>query len=153
MLLWRRAGEYSWVAKIADMGMAAERLPTGWRQLHGQVPGTPVYWPPEVHDGLPYTFAGDMFALGHILWQLMAVTSGSVEVRWLRHCHGVDASMLNWTVCLCERAGKERHGEATGEADGSESSEPPYSSAVSAPPLAGCSYPFVIVARVTVLVT
>jgi serine/threonine-protein kinase len=64
----RRAGID--VVKIVDFGIA--RLVTGVRDEDRSISGTPEYMAPEVIGGAPPSFASDVYAVGIILYELLA---------------------------------------------------------------------------------
>src|SRR5262249_21029712 len=64
----RRAGID--VVKIVDFGIA--RLVTGVRDEDRSISGTPEYMAPEVISGAPPSFASDVYAVGIILYELLA---------------------------------------------------------------------------------
>src|SRR5215813_4553884 len=64
----RRAGID--VVKIVDFGIA--RLVTGARDEDRSISGTPEYMAPEVISGAPPSFASDIYAVGIILYELLA---------------------------------------------------------------------------------
>src|SRR5512140_2596592 len=65
----RRAGID--VVKIVDFGIA--RLVTGVRDVEDRsISGTPEYMAPEVISGAPPSFASDIYAVGIILYELLA---------------------------------------------------------------------------------
>src|ERR1700704_4701734 len=64
----RRAGIA--VVKIVDFGIA--RLVTGVRDEDRSISGTPEYMAPEVIGGAPPSFASDIYAVGIILYELLA---------------------------------------------------------------------------------
>ena len=64
----RRAGID--VVKIVDFGIA--RLVTGVRDEDRSISGTPEYMAPEVISGAPPSFASDIYAVGIILYELLA---------------------------------------------------------------------------------
>ncbi len=65
----RRAGID--VVKIVDFGIA--RLVTGVRDIEDRsISGTPEYMAPEVIGGAPPSFASDLYAVGIILYELLA---------------------------------------------------------------------------------
>jgi tetratricopeptide (TPR) repeat protein len=64
----RRAGTD--VVKIVDFGIA--RLVTGARDEDRSISGTPEYMAPEVISGAPPSFASDIYAVGIILYELLA---------------------------------------------------------------------------------
>ncbi|MEO8552699.1 MAG: serine/threonine-protein kinase, partial [Kofleriaceae bacterium] len=66
----RRAGTD--MVKIVDFGIA--RLVTGVRDVNEDrsISGTPEYMSPEVISGAPPSFASDIYALGIILYELLA---------------------------------------------------------------------------------
>ncbi|HSR95880.1 MAG TPA: protein kinase, partial [Kofleriaceae bacterium] len=64
----RRAGID--VVKIVDFGIA--RLVTGARDEDRSISGTPEYMAPEVISGAPPSFASDVYAVGIILYELLA---------------------------------------------------------------------------------
>jgi serine/threonine-protein kinase len=64
----RRAGVD--VVKIVDFGIA--RLVTGARDEDRSISGTPEYMAPEVISGAPPSFASDIYAVGIILYELLA---------------------------------------------------------------------------------
>ena len=64
----RRAGID--VVKIVDFGIA--RLITGVRDEDRSISGTPEYMAPEVISGAPPSFASDIYAVGIILYELLA---------------------------------------------------------------------------------
>ncbi len=64
----RRAGVD--VVKIVDFGIA--RLVTGVREEDRSISGTPEYMAPEVISGAPPSFASDIYAVGIILYELLA---------------------------------------------------------------------------------
>jgi tetratricopeptide (TPR) repeat protein len=64
----RRAGID--VVKIVDFGIA--RLVTGARDEDRSISGTPEYMAPEVISGSPPSFASDLYAVGIILYELLA---------------------------------------------------------------------------------
>ncbi|HEX8108552.1 MAG TPA: protein kinase [Kofleriaceae bacterium] len=64
----RRAGVD--IVKIVDFGIA--RLVTGVREEDRSISGTPEYMAPEVISGSPPSFASDVYAVGIILYELLA---------------------------------------------------------------------------------
>jgi hypothetical protein len=64
----RRAGVD--IVKIVDFGIA--RLVTGVRDEDRSISGTPEYMAPEVISGSPPSFASDVYAVGIILYELLA---------------------------------------------------------------------------------
>ena len=58
------------VVKIVDFGIA--RLVTGVREEDRSISGTPEYMAPEVISGAPPSFASDVYAVGIILYELLA---------------------------------------------------------------------------------
>ncbi|HET9623532.1 MAG TPA: protein kinase [Kofleriaceae bacterium] len=64
----RRAGVDT--VKIVDFGIA--RLVTGARDEDRSISGTPEYMAPEVISGAPPSFASDIYAVGIILYELLA---------------------------------------------------------------------------------
>src|SRR5262245_698620 len=64
----RRAGVD--IVKIVDFGIA--RLITGARDEDRSISGTPEYMAPEVISGAPPSFASDIYAVGIILYELLA---------------------------------------------------------------------------------
>ena len=64
----RRAGID--MVKIVDFGIA--RLVTGVRDEDRSISGTPEYMAPEVISGAPPSFASDVYAVGIILYELLA---------------------------------------------------------------------------------
>jgi serine/threonine protein kinase len=64
------AGEGRW--KVADFGIAKSVQPSGDETATGVVLGTPAYLPPERLLGGDATPAGDLYALGVILYEALA---------------------------------------------------------------------------------
>src|SRR3954452_13984847 len=58
------------IVKIVDFGIA--RLVTGVRDEDRSISGTPEYMAPEVISGAPPSFASDIYAVGIILYELLA---------------------------------------------------------------------------------
>src|SRR5258706_15667015 len=59
------------LVKIVDFGIA--RLVTGVRETEDRsISGTPEYMAPEVISGAPPSFASDLYAVGIILYELLA---------------------------------------------------------------------------------
>lgn len=79
-VLPQSAAACPWIAKVGDMGMAAVQSSAGTWTHPRAVAGTPQYLPPEVRSGrAAYTFAGDVFTMGHVLQALMSVTEMTAD--------------------------------------------------------------------------
>lgn len=92
----RRAGID--VVKIVDFGIA--RLITGARETEDRsISGTPEYMAPEVISGAPPSFASDIYAVGIILYELLAYKTpffaGSTTEILANHLKAVIPSLSN----------------------------------------------------------
>ncbi|MDB4954861.1 MAG: serine/threonine protein kinase [Myxococcales bacterium] len=91
----RRAGID--VVKIVDFGIA--RLVTGVRETEDRlISGTPEYMAPEVISGAPPSFASDIYAMGIILYELLAYKTpffaGSTTEILTNHLKAAPVSLL-----------------------------------------------------------
>jgi hypothetical protein len=91
----RRAGID--VVKIVDFGIA--RLVTGVRETEDRsISGTPEYMAPEVISGAPPSFASDIYAMGIILYELLAYKTpffaGSTTEILTNHLKSAPVSLL-----------------------------------------------------------
>jgi len=92
----RRAGVD--VVKIVDFGIA--RLVTGARETEDRsISGTPEYMAPEVISGAPPSFASDVYAVGIILYELLAYKTpffaGSTTEILANHLKAMIPSLLS----------------------------------------------------------
>jgi len=92
----RRAGVD--VVKIVDFGIA--RLVTGARETEDRsISGTPEYMAPEVISGAPPSFASDVYAVGIILYELLAYKTpffaGSTTEILANHLKALIPSLLS----------------------------------------------------------
>ena len=92
----RRAGID--VVKIVDFGIA--RLITGARETEDRsISGTPEYMAPEVISGAPPSFASDIYAVGIILYELLAYKTpffaGSTTEILANHLKAIIPSLSN----------------------------------------------------------
>jgi len=92
----RRAGID--VVKIVDFGIA--RLVTGARDVEDRsISGTPEYMAPEVISGAPPSFASDIYAVGIILYELLAYKTpffaGSTTEILANHLKAVIPTLSN----------------------------------------------------------
>src|SRR4051812_13493858 len=92
----RRAGID--VVKIVDFGIA--RLVTGARETEDRsISGTPEYMAPEVISGAPPSFASDIYAVGIILYELLAYKTpffaGSTTEILANHLKAMIPSLSN----------------------------------------------------------
>ena len=91
----RRAGID--VVKIVDFGIA--RLVTGARDEDRSISGTPEYMAPEVISGAPPSFASDVYAVGIILYELLAYKTpffaGSTTEILANHLKAMIPSLLS----------------------------------------------------------
>lgn len=92
----RRAGID--VVKIVDFGIA--RLVTGGRDVEDRsISGTPEYMAPEVISGAPPSFASDIYAVGIILYELLAYKTpffaGSTTEILANHLKAVIPTLSN----------------------------------------------------------
>jgi serine/threonine-protein kinase len=91
----RRAGID--VVKIVDFGIA--RLVTGARDEDRSISGTPEYMAPEVISGAPPSFASDLYAVGIILYELLAYKTpffaGSTTEILANHLKAVVPSLVS----------------------------------------------------------
>lgn len=92
----RRAGID--VVKIVDFGIA--RLVTGARETEDRsISGTPEYMAPEVISGAPPSFASDIYAVGIILYELLAYKTpffaGSTTEILANHLKAIIPSLSN----------------------------------------------------------
>ncbi len=92
----RRAGID--VVKIVDFGIA--RLVTGARETEDRsISGTPEYMAPEVISGAPPSFASDIYAVGIILYELLAYKTpffaGSTTEILANHLKAMIPSLLS----------------------------------------------------------
>src|ERR1043165_3224898 len=91
----RRAGID--VVKIVDFGIA--RLVTGARDEDRSISGTPEYMAPEVISGAPPSFASDIYAVGIILYELLAYKTpffaGSTTEILANHLKAMVPSLLS----------------------------------------------------------
>lgn len=73
---------------IVDLGLARE-LSSETTKTHAHI-GTPVYWPPEIAAGQPWTGASDVYALGRtVLAMLESVGESRRDARlvaFVEHC-------------------------------------------------------------------
>ena len=91
----RRAGID--VVKIVDFGIA--RLITGARDEDRSISGTPEYMAPEVISGAPPSFQSDVYAVGIILYELLAYKTpffaGSTTEILANHLKALVPSLLS----------------------------------------------------------
>ena len=91
----RRAGID--LVKIVDFGIA--RLVTGARDEDRSISGTPEYMAPEVISGAPPSFASDIYAVGIILYELLAYKTpffaGSTTEILANHLKAMIPSLLS----------------------------------------------------------
>ena len=57
------------LVKITDFGLA--RVQGETRTMSGlPASGTPLWWAPEIHEGLPHDFSSDVFSFGLVMYQI-----------------------------------------------------------------------------------
>ena len=66
--------------KLGDFGMARNLEHTA--QLMTNFAGTPLYLPPEIINGQPYSFKADMWSLGVVLFELASLTVPFLDLNF-----------------------------------------------------------------------
>ena len=65
---------HSGVCKLADLGLSKQLVTSMTRKQTHTICGSPLYLAPEVHMGLPYSKAVDIWSLGCTLFEVMMLS-------------------------------------------------------------------------------